>query len=72
MGKAIVCPITTTDKDYPFQVKLDGQTVTAGVVMCEQLKALDIRSRGFKFVEKAPRNILERCSALCRSMLAIE
>jgi mRNA interferase MazF len=69
VGKAIVCPITSTNKGFPFQVRLDKRTKTTGVVMCEQVKALDINSRGFKVIERIPDDLLETCVGLTISML---
>lgn len=56
---AIVCPITTTLKGFPLHVMLDEQTKTSGVVMCEQVKSLDLKARNAVFVEKAPRRITD-------------
>jgi len=55
---AIVCPITNTNKDFPFHVKLDGRTSTTGVILCDQVKAFDIHARNFEFIERAPDDIL--------------
>lgn len=54
---ALVCPITNTDRDFPLHVPLDEQTKTTGVIMCEQVKALDLQARAVSFLEKAPRHI---------------
>lgn len=51
---AMVCPITGTAKGFPLHVPLDKQTRTTGVIMCEQVKALDLEARKATFVEKAP------------------
>jgi len=56
---AMVCPITNTDRNFPLHVKLDERTKTTGVIMCEQIKALDIYARNVSFCEKVPRDILE-------------
>lgn len=55
----IVCPITNTNNKFPLHVPLDGRTKTTGVVLCEQLKALDVEARGYRFVEMVPGDILE-------------
>lgn len=57
-GLCIVCPITNTDKNFPLHVRLDKNTKTTGVVLCEHVKALDIIARGAVFKEKIPDNIL--------------
>jgi mRNA interferase MazF len=49
---AIVCPITNTNKEHPFHIKLDQQTKTSGVILCDQVRTLDINARNFKFIEK--------------------
>lgn len=54
---AIVCPITTTIRDFPLHVALDEQTKTKGAIMCEQVKALDLDARDVKFIEQAPCSI---------------
>lgn len=59
---AMVCPITNTDRDFPLHVKLDKRTKTTGVIMCEQVKALDINARNVSFYEKIPSDILEEVS----------
>lgn len=56
---AIVCPITNSYRGFPLHVPLDERTKTTGVIMCEQVKALDIIARNATFLEKAPKDILE-------------
>lgn len=54
----MVCPITHTDRNSPFQIRLDSRTKTDGVVMCDQARMLDLNSRRASFEEKAPSDIL--------------
>ncbi|MDD2574382.1 MAG: type II toxin-antitoxin system PemK/MazF family toxin [Bacillota bacterium] len=56
---ALVCPITNTVRGFPLHVALDERTATTGVVMCEQVKALNISARDAAFKEKAPIDIIE-------------
>jgi mRNA interferase MazF len=55
----MVCPITNTNRSFPLHVALDDRTTTTGVVMCEQVKALDICARNVAFKEKSPQDIIE-------------
>ena len=55
---AIICPITNTDKGFPMHVRLDGETKTTGVVLCEQIKSLDYSARNAVFVETASPDVL--------------
>jgi len=57
---AIVCPITHTDNHFPLHVHLDERTQVDGVILCEQVKSLDITSRGFTVVEAVPDDILQQ------------
>lgn len=54
---ALVCPITNTNRGIPIQVPLDGRTKTTGVIMCDQVKALDMQSRNAVYEEHAPDDI---------------
>jgi mRNA interferase MazF len=61
-GLCIVCPITNTQRDYPFHVVIPERTdVTGltGVVMVEQVKSIDFRSRSAKRIGSAPDAVLE-------------
>jgi mRNA interferase MazF len=55
---AIVYPITKTDKNYPFHVKLDKRTGTTGVVLYDQTRTLDINARNYEYIETIPKDIL--------------
>lgn len=57
---SIVCPITNTNNQFPLHVSLDGRTKTTGVILCEHIKALDLKSRTFQEVEILPDDILEK------------
>ncbi|MCL1865357.1 MAG: type II toxin-antitoxin system PemK/MazF family toxin [Spirochaetes bacterium] len=55
---AIVCPITNTNKKHPFHIKLDKRIKTTGVILCDQIRTLDINARNYEFIEKIPDDIL--------------
>jgi len=58
-GLCMACPITNTRRDYPFHVSIpEGQEVT-GVVMVEQVKSIDFRSRKVKRIDEAPEAVLQ-------------
>ncbi len=58
-GLCIACPITSARGDYPFHVAIpEGQKVT-GVVMVEQVKSIDLRSRDVKHIAGAPDALVE-------------
>jgi mRNA interferase MazF len=55
---AIVCPITNTDKNHPFHVRLNQKTSVKGVILCDQPRTLDIYARNYEMIERLPDNIL--------------
>ncbi len=57
-GLAMVCPVTMTNRDYPFHVKVPDQSALSGFIMVEQIKSVDYGSRKIKFVEKVPQAVL--------------
>jgi mRNA interferase MazF len=58
-GLAIVCPVTTTDRAYPFHVAVKANPYAGGFVMVEQVKSIDYRARQAKAVGKAPDDLLD-------------
>jgi mRNA interferase MazF len=68
-GLAFVCPITSTQKDYPLHVKLSPDMKISGFVMVEQVKSVDYHSRGVEFVEKAAPEILNEVLARLNACL---
>lgn len=54
----IVAPITSNDNGFPLHIFLDEKE-TKGYVLCEHLRTLDIKSRGYKFIEKISDNKLD-------------
>jgi mRNA interferase MazF len=54
----IVCPITSKVKGYPFEVPVRAHQIE-GVVLSDQIKSLDWRTRKVSFIEKASTEILE-------------
>lgn len=59
VGLALLCPITGRAKGYPFEVAIpDGLKVT-GVVLADQLKSLDWRTRKAAFIASLPEDTVE-------------
>lgn len=52
-GLAIVCPITNTNRNFPFHIKIPQASSLSGFIMVEQVKSVDFRQRKIKFIEKA-------------------
>jgi mRNA interferase MazF len=56
--RAMVCPITSTNKGYPFQPPLDSRTGTQGAVLCDQAMFLDLDARHAGYIETIPDDTL--------------
>ena len=69
LGLAFACPITNTDRGYPFHVKLQNLKTT-GFVMCEQMKSVDYNARKISLIEKADNEIIETALALLNSIVS--
>jgi len=66
---AIVCPISNADKGHAFHIPLDNNTQTTGVVLCDQVRALDITARNAVYVEAAPDDIVYRATDMICSFV---
>ncbi|MDR2754129.1 MAG: type II toxin-antitoxin system PemK/MazF family toxin [Planctomycetaceae bacterium] len=69
---AIVCPITNTDKNHPFHIKLDKRTKTTGVILCDQTRTLDINARHYSYIEELPQDILFAVIDIISGFIEIE
>jgi mRNA interferase MazF len=58
-GLAIVCPITNTDRGYPFHVAVTNDPDVRGFVMVEQVKSIDFRARKAKLIGRASNDVLD-------------
>ena len=56
---AIVCPISNTDKDHPYHIRLEQSTQTTGVILCDQVRSLDINARNAVFKESVSDTIID-------------
>ena len=54
VGLAILCPITSQVKGYPFEVELPDGLPVQGVILSDQAKSLDWRSRNAEFLCSIP------------------
>jgi mRNA interferase MazF len=45
VGLALLCPVTSRSKGYPFEVRIPPGVGVEGVVLSDQVKSLDWRAR---------------------------
>ncbi|MFO7628590.1 MAG: type II toxin-antitoxin system PemK/MazF family toxin [Prochlorococcaceae cyanobacterium] len=53
VGLALLCPVTSRVKGYPFEVALAEGSGVIGVVLADQLNSLDWRARKAKLIDAA-------------------
>jgi mRNA interferase MazF len=58
-GLAIVCPITKTDRGFPFHVALMNDPDVTGFVMVEQVKSVDFHARKARRIGRVSDGVLE-------------
>jgi len=51
-GLALFCPITSQQKNYPFEVSLATNLEISGVILADQIKNLDWKIRNAEFIGK--------------------
>jgi mRNA interferase MazF len=68
---ALVCPITTQAKGYPFEVALPAGLPLSGVVLADHLKSADWVARRAEFVSKASADVLAEVTAKIRPLLGV-
>ena len=59
VGLAILCPITSHVKGYPFEVKIPDGLEVGGAVLSDQVKSLDWKVRQAEFICKIPTSTLD-------------
>ena len=68
-GLAVICPVTSRIKGYPFEVAIPRGLPVDGVVLADQFKSLDWIVRRAEFVGRLPRPALESILSKSRSLL---
>ena len=53
-GLAILCPITTQVKGYPFEVAIPGGLPVSGTILADQVRSLDWKARRATHICKLP------------------
>lgn len=59
---ALMCPITSVQKGYPFEVSVKD-TKVSGVILADHIRSLDWRVRNTKFIAKAKPGVIAEVQA---------
>lgn len=68
---AVVCPITSKAKGYPFEVPLPDGLPIGGVVLADQVKSLDRRVRQLDPAGTVPDAVLQQVLAKLAPLLSL-
>jgi mRNA interferase MazF len=68
-GLAVMCPITSRVKRYPFEVAIPPGGKVSGVVLSDHIKNLDWRARKADFADKASPSVLDEVLAKLNALL---
>ena len=63
VGLCLCCPVTSKVKGYPFEVELPAGMKVEGVVLCDQLKSLDWKTRNARIIGTLPGRSLKEIQA---------
>ena len=69
VGLAVLCPITSRIKGYPFEVLLPDGLKISGAVLADQVKNLDWRARNATFICTLPADTVSDVLAKLRALL---
>jgi len=69
--RALVCPVTSNAHPWPFNVTLPEGLKTSGVVLVDQIRAIERSERMFGVIERIPDEVLSEIRARLGALLEI-
>jgi mRNA interferase MazF len=66
---AIVCPTTTNKRSYPFEVEIPEGLQVAGVILANQIRTIDWRSRNIEILDQLPASELSKVQLLVAKLI---
>lgn len=70
-GLALVCPIASRIKGYPFEVELPSGSPISGVVLADQARSLDWQARRAEKAGHAPAEVMAEVLGRLAALLGI-
>ena len=68
-GLALVCPITSHPKVYPFEVAVSVRPGTTGVILSDHIKSVDWKSRRAEKTGRCPADVIDEVRAKIAPLL---
>jgi mRNA interferase MazF len=69
LGLALVCPITSKEKGYSFEIPIPDGLPLNGVVLSDHIKSIDWRARKAKFICEALNDLTEEVLETIQTLL---
>ena len=69
--RALVCPVTSNARPWPFNVILPAGLKTSGVVLIDQIRTIGRSERMFSIIERVPDDVLAEIRARLAALLQI-
>jgi len=63
-GLAIVCPVTSTERGFPFHIPIPKGSELTGFILVEQVKSVDFHPRRAKRIECGDDELLSKVLSL--------
>jgi mRNA interferase MazF len=70
-GLAVVCPLTSVIKPYPFALRVHVKD-RDGCVLTDHIKSMDWQVRRVKFYDRAPKDVLDQTKKLLGVLLGMD
>lgn len=67
----VLCPITSQQKSYPFEVAIPLGDAVSGVVLSDQVKSLSWEMRGTEFAGRASAAVLRQAKGKIKALLQL-
>ena len=68
-GLALICPITTKEKGYPFEVVLPRKGPVTGVVLADQVRCLDWSTRKIEYICRVDDSVVAEVTARIQALI---
>jgi len=70
--RAVVCPISSVPRTWPFNVSLPEGLKTKGAVLVDQVRTIHRTERMFRTIERAPMNVVTAVRANLAALVGID
>ena len=70
LGLAIICPVTSAVKGFPFELPVPPGLAVSGVVLLDQIRTVDWRTRSVQLLAQASPEFVDQILRVVRSILS--